>query len=111
MAEDQDPADVKLVDGVPKPLSTDDLAQLAADAAAIANAPPPVWYVARLTIVDRLEAAGLGDASDAALAANRPRKRRWEAAVLIPSDNADVRAFLAGLGADPDVILAPDGSL
>lgn len=63
--------------------------------------------VPKLLIIDRLEAAGLGDAAEAALSANRAAKRRWDAASSIYADDGAVRAFLAAIGAEPDLILAP----
>ena len=71
--------------------------------------PPPAapYEVSKLAIVDRLEVAGLRAAAKAALAQDGLRQDRWDNSVAIRSDDADVRALLTAIGADPDVILAP----
>ncbi len=69
-------------------------------------APPARWLVPKLTIVDRLIAAGQDDAAFQALAADARKQRRWDAATDVWSDDADALALLAAIGADPAVILA-----
>jgi hypothetical protein len=69
---------------------------------------PPVRYVlGKLLILDRLIAAGKADAAMTALDAAPLMRLRWDAAVEIYSDDADVIALLTAIGADPAVILAP----
>jgi hypothetical protein len=78
-----------------------------ADVQAFLHPPPPPVYVSRLTVVDRLIAAGkLADAL-AALASDPVIEARWNAATEIATDDPTARALLAAVGADPDVILAP----
>ena len=69
--------------------------------------PVPRWYVSRLVVVDRLEAAGKRIAAKQALSADDYQQDRWNAATEIASDDAGVRALLTSVGADPDQILAP----
>jgi hypothetical protein len=67
------------------------------------------YIVTKMTIVDRLEANGLIAAAEAQLAAITPYLRqKWLARNLIHSDAQDMWEFLISIGADPDVILAPD---
>lgn len=68
---------------------------------------PVLWSVHKLVLVDRLIAAGLADAANAALNANPISKMRWDAASEINSDDAAVRGFLAAIGGNPDSLLAP----
>lgn len=77
---------------------------LAAAAATTPAAPPPRREISKLVVVDRLEAAGLGDVADAALTGQA--KRRWNAATSLYVDDPDVVGFLQAIGADPDLILA-----
>ena len=66
--------------------------------------PPPAR-----TIVDRLIAAGLDGAAEAALtAAGTSVRRRWESRWWVWSDDANATAILTAIGANPAVILAPD---
>ena len=67
----------------------------------------PPREVSKLAIVDRLEAAGLRAAAKTALAQDDLRQDRWDNAVAVRADDADVRTLLTAIGADPDVILAP----
>lgn len=67
----------------------------------------PVALVDKLVIVDRLITAGLINAAIAAMAANPVTKIRFDAAVQIDPTDPDVLAFLAAIGADPKIILAP----
>lgn len=73
--------------------------------------PPPVSrrYVRKLLILDRLIATEKFDAAMAALGGpgDIPYER-WQAAADIASDDIQVRMLLAGIGADPDIILAPE---
>lgn len=71
--------------------------------------PAPRRYVRKLLILDRLDAMGKFD--DAMMALGGPGAlayERWSAADSIASDDIQVRMLLAGIGADPDVILAPE---
>ena len=63
-----------------------------------------VWWLLRR----RLEAAGLIEAADAALAAQPFLFRRFYTAGTIPHDDPDAIAFLQGIGADPVTVLAPE---
>ena len=65
--------------------------------------------VSKLTIVDRLEAAGLRTAAKAALSANEYQKDRWDSAAVIRSDDQTVRTLLISIDANPDDILAREG--
>lgn len=69
---------------------------------------PASREVRKLLIVDRLDAGGLLDAAMQALASDPKAKFRWDAAVSVRSDDAQVRALLAAIGADPDEYLAPE---
>ncbi len=74
------------------------------------------YEVPKLAVIDRLVAAGLLRSARAALKLGRPDdelsdaelalRDRWDAATAIRSDDAEVRVFLAAIGADPDIILA-----
>ena len=69
--------------------------------------PAPVRYIAKLDIIDRLEAAGKFDAAMSALASTTAYKQaRWNTATQIASDDPDVTAMLTAIGADPTTILA-----
>ena len=71
--------------------------------------PPPRRYVRKLLILDRLSDAGLFDAAFAALGGpGEVGYERWQAASEIAADDAQVRGLLTAIGADPDVILAPE---
>lgn len=70
--------------------------------------PPANWRVSTYRIVRRLEAAGLIDAADAALAGQPVLFRRFYTAGSLPHDDPDAIAFLEGIGADPVAILAPE---
>lgn len=63
--------------------------------------------VPKLVVVDRLEAAGLGEAAEAALAADSATRRRWQACTSLYADDPDAHAFLTAIGANPAEILAP----
>lgn len=66
----------------------------------------PVHYISKLAIVDRLITAGLLEQALAALSSDTTAKARWDAAVEINKADADVRALLTAIGADPNEILA-----
>jgi hypothetical protein len=70
--------------------------------------PPTAWRVSTYRIVRRLEAAGLINAADAALAAQPVLFRRFYTAGSLPHDDPDALAFLEAIGADPIAILAPE---
>ena len=70
--------------------------------------PPTAWRVSTYRIVRRLEAAGLINAADAALAAQPVLFRRFYTAGTLPHDHPDALAFLEAIGADPIAILAPE---
>lgn len=72
------------------------------------QAPPlPPIAVSKIKIVERLAAVDLLEPAYAALS-QQPllTQKRWEAAQIIASDDAETRAFLTAIGADPDAILA-----
>ena len=79
--------------------------------------PAPAYEVPKLLVVTRIGNAGLLRDARAALKLGRPDadltdaelllRDRWDAAVSIRSDDAEVRGLLAAIGADPDAILAP----
>lgn len=76
----------------------------------IADDPPPPFveparFVPKLTIVDRLIAAGKLEDALALLGSNVAMKARWDAATAIASDDPHMRAALGAIGADPDAIL------
>jgi hypothetical protein len=64
------------------------------------------WYVPKLTLVDRLIAAGKAEEAMAALNADPIAKLRWDAATEISSADTTVISFLTAIGAKPDEILA-----
>lgn len=65
-------------------------------------------YVSKLTIVRRLEAAGLRVAAKTALAANDYLQDCWDSCVEVNRNDTDVRDMLTSIGADVDAILAPE---
>ena len=69
---------------------------------------PTAWRVSTYRIVRRLEATGLIEAADAALAAQPVLFRRFYTAGTLPHDDPDALAFLEAIGADPIAILAPE---
>lgn len=69
---------------------------------------PTTWRVSTYRIVRRLEEVGLIDAADAALDAQPTFYRRFYTAGSIPHDDPDAIMFLTTIGADPDVVLAPE---
>lgn len=71
----------------------------------INNALKPTTIL-KLTIVDRLYAAGKFDAAMAALAQNAYQLERWRSAIEISKDDPQVRGLLIAVGANPDEILA-----
>jgi hypothetical protein len=68
----------------------------------------PYHQVSTYRILRRLKDAGLAEAADAALNANRMLFRRFYTAGVINADDAGARAFLTAIGADPESILAPE---
>lgn len=69
----------------------------------------PPYEVRKLLIIDRLVSAGLFEAAIAVLGGPGDLAyERWQAATAISSQDAEVRALLSAIGADPDVILAPE---
>ena len=70
--------------------------------------PPTNWRVSTYRIVRRLEAAGLIEAADAALAAPPVLFRRFYTAGSLPHDDPDALVFLGAIGANPLEILAPE---
>jgi hypothetical protein len=69
--------------------------------------PPPPRLIDKLTIVDRLIAAGKIEAALSALASDAVTKARWDAAVHIDTTDPVVTGLLTAIGADPVAILAP----
>lgn len=78
--------------------------------------PPAPVLIPKLVVVERIGFAGKLRAARAALKIGQPDdaltdaelllRERWEAASAIAPDDAQVRAFVASLGLDPDAILA-----
>ncbi len=87
-----------IIKGQPKMASIDD--------ALLAS--PDVYEISKVTVIDRLEAAGKFDAVLAILQANTLQYERWQAVTTIKSDNAEVLAVLGAVGADVAIILAPE---
>jgi hypothetical protein len=69
---------------------------------------PPYHKVRTFTIIARLTAANLIDAADTALTANKPLWRQFYTAGAIDADYKPARDFLASIGADVNVTLAPE---
>ncbi|SDB57537.1 hypothetical protein [Bauldia litoralis] len=69
---------------------------------------PTTWRVSTYRIVRRLEEASLIDSADQALAASPMLFRRFYTAGSIQHDDPDAVAFLTAIGADPEVVLAPE---
>lgn len=61
--------------------------------------------ISKLTIVDRLIAAGKINDAMTALAADPVAKLRWDAATSIDTKDADVIALLTAIGVEPNTIL------
>lgn len=68
---------------------------------------PEPWFVMKLTIVRRLNAAGLWDLAKQAFDGNPYLKDEWDAAVEIASNDPVVEGLLIAIGANPEEILAP----
>lgn len=66
------------------------------------------YSVSTNTIVHRLEDAGLLTTANSALQADLFNYARFYTSTSIDSDNIVTRTFLTNIGADPDVILAPE---
>jgi hypothetical protein len=89
------------------PTIVDTMANLI-DVLRAANVPPYHLVPTRL-IVDRLQTAGKLTAARAALdAAGLYLRERWNSRLSIFADDADARAMLTAIGANPDAILAPE---
>lgn len=86
------------------PLTADEIAaRKALEVAALAMP----YEVRKLLVIDRLQASGFFTKAMAALGApGSLTYERWQAAQSIASDDPEVRALLAAVGADPDSILA-----
>lgn len=106
---------MRLLDGVLLPLTAAEIAERQAEEADAA-ARPPRWDVPKLRVVERLAAAGLLRTANLALRIDAPiadltdaelaLRERWNAAVVLANDDAQVIGFLAAIGADPVAILA-----
>jgi len=74
---------------------------------AAAQPGPARWFVPKLVIVERLEAAGkLAQAVAALEGSSLAVQQRWAAAVEIHNDDPDALALLIAIAADPEAILA-----
>lgn len=88
---------------------TDDWPYIVREVAVTTEAIPAASYpVSKLTIVKRLQAAGKWVDVRAFFTSNEDALDRWNAASYIDSDDPEVLAVLAAIGADPTVILAPE---
>ena len=67
-----------------------------------------IRYVRKVLILERLEAENLKDETLAALKSDEWLHEKWSAATEIDSADAQVRAMLTEIGADPDEILKPE---
>ncbi len=68
------------------------------------------YTVRKITVVRRIQAAGFAEAARTYRAANPDLEDLWQAAGPIKGDDPQMVAFLVAIGADPDVILAPEGT-
>jgi hypothetical protein len=68
---------------------------------------PPYHHVPTIDIVRRLDEAELSGAANTALEVDIKLRTRFYTVGFIYADNAEARAFLTAIGADPDEILAP----
>ena len=92
------------------------MAALVIEAPEAPATPPAPLFIEKLILVERLGAAGLlrqaltalgrGEPDSALTDAQLLLRERWDAAQRIAKNDAMVRDFLAGLGADPDALLA-----
>ena len=92
------------------------MAALVIEAPEAPATPPAPLFIEKLILVERLSAVGLLRDARAALKIGQPDaelsdaelllRERWDAAQRIAKNDAMVRDFLAGLGADPDALLA-----
>lgn len=67
-------------------------------------------FVSKATVLDRVEAAGLGDRATDLLMANKRLFRRWTlpGRLDVETDDPAVIAFIGAMGLNPAVILAPE---
>ena len=80
-------------------------ASMDAASAEIAEALRPKTLL-KLSIVDRLQAAGKFNAAMSALSQDAYTLERWRSAIEINKDDQQVRALLTAVGADADSIMA-----
>ena len=62
--------------------------------------------IPKLTLIDRLQAAGLFDVALAAIKADPLTYERWQASSSVDPENPEVRALLVVIGGDVDGLLA-----
>jgi hypothetical protein len=79
---------------------------LAAQLAATAGVTGPPPGIAKLTLIDRLAAAGLFPAALAALQSDPLQYERWQALTEIDPQNEEIRSLLTAIGGDLDALLA-----
>lgn len=72
--------------------------------------PAARYRVLKLTIRNRIKASGISAATLNGAFNSLPVDKQldWNAAIYIMSDDANIIAFIQGIGANPVVILAPD---
>lgn len=68
----------------------------------------PPARISKLTLVDRLNEAGLFVVALAALQADPLTYERWQASNTVDPSNAEVLALIAGIGGDASVLLASE---
>lgn len=67
----------------------------------------PAWSVSKLTIINRLSAAGKFEVALTALRADALLYEKWLAVSALRSDDVNARALFTAVGADADAMLAP----
>ena len=70
--------------------------------------PEDPYDIRKITIIERLEEAGKLEAAITALRRNNVLYEKWNAVASISSDDPRTTALLISIGADLDVILAPE---
>lgn len=93
----------------PPTYAYDDVSGNVVETMPVTDAAVTVAVISKLTLVERLNSAGLLTAARAAIdSADLFTQERWNAAQTISADEPTVIAVLTAIGADLDTVLAPE---